>query len=425
MHQTRFFKIGLSLFLAVGCFVLFVLFYTVTQLPSVAILEDVQLQVPLKIVTHNGQLIAEYGEKRRTPLKIEEIPKPLIDALIATEDRRFYEHQGVDVRGLLRAVYVLLSTGNKEQGGSTITMQVARNFFLSRHKTYTRKLNEILLALKIENELPKEKILELYLNKVYFGKSAYGVAAAAEVYYGKTVQDLTLDEMAMLAGLPQAPSAINPLNNPKAALKRRNHVLSRMLAYGFITKAQYTTAFKTPLNASYHARAIEVDAPFVAEMVRQELVERYGEEIYTSGYSVYTTIDSDLQKNAQTAFENTLLDYDKRHGYRGPVDKIVLNQNLSIALRQYPTYNKLHPVVITAVDAEAAHAQNNRGETITIPFAGIKWTGHRSPEFLSPGHVVYVQQKNNQYILSQPPVVGGALVALDPNNGGILALIGG
>ncbi len=243
------------------------------NLPPVDMLRDVQLQVPLRVYSSDGKLIAEYGEKRRSPLPLAQIPQQLKDAVIATEDRRFYSHPGVDFRGLMRAVVNLVSKGTKEQGGSTITMQVARNFFLTRTKTYTRKVNEILLALKIEQELSKDEILELYLNKIYFGKRAYGVGAAAEVYYGTTVDKLNLAQIAMLAGLPQAPSAINPLNSPESAIKRRTHVLDRMLNYDLITKAQYEDAMRQPIATTYHGRAIELHAAYVAEMARQKVIE--------------------------------------------------------------------------------------------------------------------------------------------------------
>ncbi len=312
--RGRFTTLGFEVGFGLMASLALIFLYALWQLPSIQVLEDVHLQVPLKIYSQEGALLAEYGDKRRIPLTIDQIPKPLIHALLATEDARFYEHQGVDTRGLLRAAYILLSTGHKEQGGSTITMQVARNFFLTREKTFTRKLNEILLALKIERELPKEKILELYLNKVYFGKRAYGVAAAAEVYFGKTVSELTLPEMALLAGLPQAPSAINPLNNLKGAIKRRNHVLSRMLHYELISPADYEAACAAPLEASYHARALDFSAPYAAEMVRQILVDRFGEDIYTSGYAIYTTLQAHTQEYANEAVKVTLEEYNKAHG---------------------------------------------------------------------------------------------------------------
>lgn len=297
-----------ALFLLIGS-----LIFLNSKLPAVSTLKDIKLQVPLRIYSADKKLIAEYGDKRCNPIALSQIPKNLINAIIATEDHRFYHHPGVDLKSLLRAGISLISTGSKEQGGSTITMQVARNFFLTRKKTYLRKISEILLALKIEQELSKNEILELYLNKIYFGKHAYGIYAAAEVYYGKKISELTLAQMAMLAGLPQAPSSINPIHAPQAALKRRTVVLDRMLIRGYINSEQYQTANAETIATSYHGKIIELKAPYIAEMVRQELVERFGEEIYDRGYEVVTTIDSNLQKFANYAVMQALSDYNYRH----------------------------------------------------------------------------------------------------------------
>lgn len=331
------------------------------RLPKVAVLKDVKLQVPLRIYSIEKKLIAEYGDKRCTPIPLSQVPQDLINAVIATEDHRFYKHPGVDLRGLIRAGIYLISTGNKEQGGSTITMQVARNFFLTRKKTYLRKINEILLALKIEKELNKQEILELYLNKIYFGKHAYGIAAASEVYYGVKVDQLTLAQMAMLAGLPQAPSTINPINSPQAALKRRSLVLDKMLLHNYITIEQYQQANLDPIATTYHGKIIELDAPYIAEMVRQELVDRFGEEIYDSGYEVITTIRNDLQIAANIALTTALLEYDDRH------------KNKSLT-------------------------ESDDGSSENI---------------------------KNQINLKNIPEIDGALIAINPNNGSILSLVGG
>lgn len=403
------------------------------QLPSVETLVDVNLQVPLKIYTADGKLIAEYGEKRRTPIAIDTVPKQLVFAILATEDRRFFEHHGVDFRGLLRATYVLVSRGEKQQGGSTITMQVARNFFLSRQKTFTRKFQEILLAVKIERELSKNQILELYLNKIYFGKRAYGVEAAAEVYYGKSVTDLDLAQMAMLAGLPQAPSFINPLNNPEAALKRRAHVLGRMLHYGFIEQAQYDQAISQPLSAEYHGRNVEFDAPYAAEWVRQLLVKYYGEEVYTSGFDVYTTIDSRYQRFAKDAVQQSLLNYDKRHGYRGPLSKINVPETITpeVAtsfvkkLQSTPKSGPLIPALILALDEEKAGVFVQPGKLITLSASALAWARRDGASTLAVGNLIYLEPKGDSWQLSQIPQVGGALVSLDPHTGGVLALVGG
>lgn len=298
--------------------------YLSPGLPPVSSLKDVRLQEPFRIYSRDGKLLGEFGEKRRIPLSISEIPLQIQQAFLAAEDDRFYEHPGVDYQGILRAVVNQIMKGDKSQGGSTITMQLARNFFLSNEKTYLRKINEIFLALQIEKELSKEKILELYLNKIYLGKRAYGVAAAARTYYGKSVDELTLAETAMIAGLPKAPSTDNPVANPARATERRNYVLSRMRDLEFIDRTQYEEAVSAPVTANVHEMAPEVDAPYVAELVRTFVVERYGEEAYNSGLKVYTTLNGDLQAAANKAVQNGLLDYERRHGYKGPIRHIEL-----------------------------------------------------------------------------------------------------
>lgn len=399
------------------------------NLPPVDMLRDVQLQVPLKVYSADGKLLAEYGEKRRTPLALEQIPSKLKDAILSTEDHRFYKHPGVDIRGLMRAFVNLVSKGRKEQGGSTITMQVARNFFLSRTKTYTRKLNEILLALKIEQELTKDEIFELYLNKIYFGKRAYGVAAAAEVYYGTTVDKLTLAQMAMLAGLPQAPSAINPLNSPENAIKRRTHVLDRMLAYNVITQAEYNDAVKQPINTTYHGRPIDLHAPFVAEMARQFVIEMYGEDAYAKGYQVITTVDSKMQGSANNAITRGVLEYDQRHGYRGPVKRLKANSDYLTELQDIPRVNILLPAAITNVSDREASAIVKNGLRVTINWNGLSWikpSANSASEIVNVGDVVYlIHQANKEWLITQVPQVEAALVAINPNTGATLALVGG
>lgn len=296
--------------------------YMEFNLPDVSVLNDVHMQVPLQIYSADGKLMGEYGAKRRAPVQIDQVPKQLIQAILATEDARFYSHSGIDLIGLVRASIAVITTGRKVQGASTITMQVARNFFLTRKKTYSRKIKEILLAIKIDHELTKEKILELYVNKVYFGNRAYGIAAAADVYYGKPLNQLTLPEMAMIAGLPQSPSRNNPLNNPANALKRRNHVLKRMLEVGYINDATYQKAIQAPSTAKYHEEHLSVHAAYVAEMVRQAMVMMYGARAYDSGLKVTTTISSTLQNDAVNALQSGLLAYSKRHGWQGAVPKV-------------------------------------------------------------------------------------------------------
>jgi len=321
------FCLNLGLVLAFG--VVLAIIYMSDQLPSVKSLKNVQLQTPLRIYTIDGKLISQFGEKRRIPVDYEQIPPDLVNAFIATEDRRFYDHSGVDFRGLARATHHVISEGNKGQGGSTITMQLARNMFLSPQKTYVRKINEILLALQIEKELTKDEIMALYLNKIYLGQRAYGVASAAQVYYGKELDELTLPEMAMIAGLPKAPSTLNPITNPERAFERRKHVLDRMLQQEFISQEAYDAAATSPITATYHVPDIEVKAPYVAEMTRQKLYEKLGDAAYEMGLKVYTTVDSRLQIAANEALENGLMAYDQRHGYRGPLGKISLYTDIT------------------------------------------------------------------------------------------------
>ena len=307
------------------CLVLFfsgLLLYIYFGLPSVKALKTAHLEAPLTIFSSDGKLIAEFGDIRRIPITFENIPPLLLKAVLATEDQHFYENPGVDLLGLGRATLVLLTTGKKSQGGSTITMQVARNFFLSNKKTFARKFNEILLALKIDHELGKKAILELYFNKVFLGEHAYGFAAASEVYYGKALRELSLAEYAMLAGLPKAPSSANPIINLKKALERRHHVLQRMLDCGDITPDAFVRADQEPLTGKYHGLLVSVQAPYVAEMIRTQLYEKYGEAIYNEGINVYTTIDSHLQDAANRALKKGIFEYAQRHGYNGSEEEV-------------------------------------------------------------------------------------------------------
>ncbi|KTD23726.1 penicillin-binding protein 1A [Legionella israelensis] len=416
--------------------------YLTSQLPDVESLKTVQLQVPLRIYTKDGLLIQEYGEKRRIPVSYENIPPTLIHAVLATEDQRFFDHPGVDVLGLGRAAIRMLQTGTRSQGGSTITMQVARNFFLTRKKTFLRKFNEILLAIKIDRELSKEKILELYLNKIYLGNRAYGVGAAAMVYYGKELNDLNLAQLAMIAGLPQAPSTQNPIANPLAAKKRRDHVLERLLEEKYISEEQYHEAINQPITAKYHGTTIDINAPYVAEMIRQSLVDHFGEEAYTKGYKVYTTIDGKLQEAANQVVENHLIAYSRRHGYKGPVANIGEKDSRSAETRhkilaQYPIMNHLIPAIITAVEDKTTTAAIGNGESIIIPWSGLSWakpalkngwvgqSPTKAEQIVSVGDVVYVRKVGDTWELTQIPQVEAALVALDPKNGAIRTLVGG
>lgn len=413
--------------------------YLESQLPDVNSLKKVKLQVPLRIYTHDGKLIQEYGEKKRIPVTYNQIPKTLISGLLATEDQRFFEHSGVDVFGLGRATVRMIQTGTKSQGGSTITMQVARNFFLSRKKTFLRKFNEILLAMKIEHELDKEKILELYLNRIYLGNRAYGVGAAAEVYYGKPLQQLNLAELAMIAGLPQAPSTQNPIANPRAAKKRRDHVLDRMREEQHITEAQYQEAINTPVTSIYHGTPVEVSAPYVAEMIRQSLFDHYGKKAYTKGYKVYTTVQSNLQITANDVVAEHLITFDRRHGYRGPIGHITIpslldnqsHETIQKQLKPYPAFNHLEPAVVLSVGEREIAAITRDNKKITILWPGLSWARHagktptRANQIVNSGDVIYTIQHNEQWFLSQIPDAEAALIALNPHNGSIEALVGG
>lgn len=432
----------ISLFFVAIIGISFLYLYLESELPDVDSLNTIRLQVPLRIYTQDGKLIQEYGEKRRIPVTYEEIPKTLIYALIATEDQRFFEHSGVDIFGLGRATISMIKTGSKSQGGSTITMQVARNFFLSRKKTFLRKFNEILLAIKIDRELSKEKILELYFNRVYLGNRAYGVGAAASIYYGKTLKELNLAELAMIAGLPQAPSTQNPVINPAAAKKRRDHVLERLLEENYITKEQYQEAISLPLTAKYHGTNIEVSAPYVAEMIRQSLYAHYGADTYTKGYNVYTTIKGPLQITANQVVANHLIAYDRRHGYRGPVANVskLLGQPTkkpATFLAKYPVLNNMVPAVILSVGTKEAQAINRQGENCLIKWEGLSWARPalkkgwmgklpvNAKQVVNVGDIVYLRQQDDAWYLTQVPEAEAALVALNPKDGALEALVGG
>src|SRR5579885_419885 len=419
-----------------------VLYYMEFELPDIDALNTVQLQVPLQIFTHDGKLIATFGEKRRIPIPYDQIPKPLIQAFLATEDQRYFQHSGVDIQGLGRAAVQLLLTGRKLQGGSTITMQVARSFYLTRNKTFGRKLREILLAIKIEHKLTKEKILELYLNKVFFGNRAYGVGAAAEIYYGKHLNELSIDQYAVIAGLPKAPSTLNPLANPQAPIKRRDHVLSRMREQGYINEATFNKAVNAPLNASYHDIQTEVKAPYVAELVREQLEQVYGDSIYTDGFKVYTTIDSSLQNAANRSVRDNLLAYDQRHGYRGPLENLgdPSLDNMSKweeILRKKPVVNGLEPAAVVEMTKQTITVLRSNGNLTVIPWNGLSWARkqinaynlcskpRRADQILKLGDVVLINATQQGYQLAQMPKAEAGLVALNPQNGSILAMTGG
>lgn len=355
--------------------------YLSPQLPSIEGLSDVRLQVPLRIYSTDGSLLGEFGEKRRTPKLLSEIPEPLTQAFLAAEDDRFFEHPGVDYQGILRAVVNLIKTGERGQGGSTITMQLARNFYLSTEKTYARKLSEIFLALKIERELDKTKILELYLNKIYLGNRSYGVAAAAQVYYGKELEQLDLAQMAMIAGLPKAPSRYNPIINPERALTRRDYVLGRMHHLDYISDKEYELAVQSPVTAERHISRVEVEAPYVNEMVRTEIVSQFGDEAYARGLNVYTTVRDKLQIAANDSLWNGLVQYDQRHGFRGVVRHVELHEKepdisllnnedaLNSVLEDDIDYGRFMPALVLQISEAMVEETVNPDVVVTQPAA--------------------------------------------------------
>ncbi len=430
--------LGLVLIILAGAGI----YYTLApKLPDTETLKETQLQTPLKIYSNEGLLIAEFGDKRRIPVQYEAIPKQLIHAFLASEDDRFFEHPGVDYQGLLRAAYSLATTGQKAQGGSTITMQLARNFFLSTEKTYLRKLNEIILALEIEQVLTKEEILALYLNKIYLGKRAYGIGAAAKVYYGKSLDELTLSESAMIAGLPKAPSRFNPIANPERALQRRNYVLRRMTEVGYIDQIQFNDAIKHPITAQYHSREIEVYAPYVAEIIRNKLVAELGDDVYNMGLNIYTTIQRDHQQAANTALQKSLLAYDRRHGYRGPIETISAldpNADYEQYLAEYSNIGPLHPAIVLSLDKDKAQVFIKEHGVFDIDFSTVSWARKqlsansmgRKPrtikDVFTVGDIVrFYQNDTSQWRLAQLPEAQGALIAVHPEDGAITALNGG
>jgi len=414
-----------------------------SQVPDVKALADTHLQVPMRIFSQDGKLMGEFGDKRRDPVAFDQIPPLLIKAVLATEDARFYEHSGVDLFALARAAVAVIKTGRKSQGGGTITMQVARNYFLTRKKTLRRKLIEIMIAIKIDNTFSKDKILSLYLNKIYFGSRAYGVASAAEVYYGRKLSELTLAQIAMIAGLPQAPSRNNPIRNPKAALERRHHVLDRMLELHDIDKAAYDEAMAAPVTAKYHRLQIDLHAPYVAESVRQALRKHYGKNAYEMGIDAYTTINSKQQLAAEAALRKGLVAYTKRHGYVGPKARLPVDDydHWQERLATYPELPHFPVGVVIGVAQQSVQVLLKNGDEITIPWTGLSWARPALPDgkqgklpekaddILKPGDVIRVERSTDgahaSWSLSSIPVVQGALVALNPDTGAIQALVGG
>lgn len=443
--------IGLFGLLATGVVILTLIALVLTPtLPSLEDLSGAQLKVPMRVYTADGQLIAEFGEEKRIPVKIEEVPAMLVNAVLAAEDRSFFYHHGVDFAGILRAALHNLRTQSTSQGASTITMQVARNFFLSPEKTYTRKIKEILLAFKIERELSKQQILELYFNKIFLGHRSYGFAAAAQIYYGKALHQLSLPEMAMLAGLPKAPSRDNPLTNPENAYERRNTILKQMLNNGFIDEAVYSEAIKTPLAAAKHNLKSDTAAPYVAELVRQYMIQTYDEKTYAGGFHVYTTLNSKYQQAAVKALRTGLLEYDRRHGYRGPAGHVSIKnepdkERLDDVLKDYRVTGGLLPGIVFKVEKDRVHVYTQDGAIVEIGWEGLSWARRyidentlgpapkQAADILKAGNVIYLEMIENPqqlkdagaWRLAQIPEIAGALVSLRPDDGAVLALTGG
>ncbi len=455
---------ALSALTCLGLFIgTFVVLEFAKGLPDADGIREIELKVPLRVFSSDGLLISEFGNERRIPIDFEDTPQALINAVLASEDDNFFNHLGIDLFGLVRAALANFSSGRSGQGASTITMQVARNFYLTPEKTYTRKIKEILLAIRLEQVLDKEEILSLYLNKIFLGHRAYGFGAASEVYYGTTLDQLSLAQIAMLAGLPKAPSSYNPLRNPERATIRRNYVLKRMKSLEWITESAYSDAVDAPVTAEKHARETGLNAPHIAEMVRSQLTEQYGEGAYWQGLNVYTTVESDKQVAATKALRSGLRAYDRRHGFRGPVGHIdlseleITNENASElyedALREFPGSQEQSPALILGFsnenDSFLARIWSRDSGFTSIDLKEAKWAKkHINANKVGPpvtawddlfkvGDIAYVapaedkdastseQKEPNRWVLSQIPDVSGSIISLDPSTGRIISLVGG
>ena len=419
--------------------------YLAPEIPDAASLRDIKTQLPLRVYTRDGKLLAQIGEQRRIPVAFDEIPPVVVDAFLAAEDARFFQHPGVDWQSLVRALVANVSAGGVREGGGTITMQLARNTVLTSEKTLRRKLKEVFLAMRLEREFSKQEILTLYLNRIFLGQRAYGIGAASEVYFDKSVHDLTVAEAALIAGLPRSPSLDNPVASVERAHDRRAYVLRRMLELGKIDQARHDAALDQPISSRLHGPIIELDAPYVAEMVRAEMVSQHGADALTAGYQVFTTLDSRLQQAANAATWRTILEYERRHGYRGPLERIDPAQlgdaaTLNRVFKRNPRRGSLWPAIVTAVADRSAELVLRNGSAITLDWDGLSWARpvidplkdalgpnpKTAGEVLTAGDVVYVEPlPESGYRLGQVPAVSGALVALDPNDGAIISLVGG
>jgi len=413
--------------------------YLSPNLPSVDSLRSIQLQIPLRVYSADDKLIAEFGEMRRSPIRFEDIPQEFIQALLAAEDDNFANHYGVDITGLMRAATQLLKSGQIQTGGSTITMQVAKNYFLTSERSFSRKINEILLALQIERELSKNEILELYVNKIYLGNRAYGIEAASQVYYGKSISELSVAQLAMIAGLPKAPSAFNPVVNPARSKERRDWILGRMFRLGSLDESSYRQALAEPETARYHGAAPELDASYIAEMARAEMVGRFGSAAYTDGFRVQTTVSSKRQVAANNALNSGLIEYDQRHGYRGPEARLadVPRENWAQELAKYRGLSGLQPAVVTQIDTTGILALTRDGKEQAVSWDSMKWARphlginsmgprpQRPADVVKVGDVIRIRWQDEAALFSQVPQAQAALVSLDPQDGSIEALAGG
>lgn len=444
----------------------FLVLSLVSELPNAQSIRGIELKVPLRVYSADKLLISEFGDERRKPIEIDQAPQVLIDSVLAAEDDGFFEHKGIDLKGLFRAALSNFQSGKTQQGASTITMQVARNFYLTPEKTYLRKIKEVLLAIRLEQALSKKEILALYLNKIFLGHRAYGFGAASEVYYGKPLQELSLAEIAMLAGLPKAPSSYNPLRNPSRATKRRNYVLGRLKELELINEADYETASNASVTAKKHGKPSGLDAPYIAEMVRAQLTDEFGKQAYWQGLNVYTTIESKQQIAAQKALRKGLQRYDRRHGFRGAIAKVDLKRLQKEVIEQsdedrtledayldtlaiYPSSQEQTPALAITVEQNRARVQTQDNGIVELSLKTSQWakkhlTANRVGEapsamtdLLAPGDIVYIQPTTQskskpsdaadttEWRLSQIPNIGGALISIDPRNGRVLSLVGG
>lgn len=436
-------KLGIF-FAFLGMVIIFLAYkYYEPELPSVESIRDYKLQVPLRIYTEDGLLMAVFGTKRREPVNIKNVPDWVKQAYIAAEDANFYSHYGFDPKGIMRAVWELVTTGKKTSGGSTITQQLARNVFLTLDQTWTRKIKELFLAIKLERTISKDEILELYMNKIPLGHRAYGIAAAADVYYGKQLHELTLAEAAMLAAPPKAPSRINPVTNPDRALLRRNYVLKRMYELEFITQAEYDQAVAEKDNAYVHQPAVDINAPWVAEIIRSLMVEKFGEAAYTDGYTVTTTLNAVKQSAAEQALIKGLHAYDKRHGFRGAIKHYEIKEPADIEkyseeLTSFPNPGGLLPGLVAELDEKSAIVRLSDGQDVSISFESSQWAapyidnyriGNKPKsmqDIVTVGDVIMLKRNDEgDFELSQIPQVQGALLGMNPYDGAIESLVGG